>query len=206
MLNLAHPASASRPRSQRLTAFPTPGDPRRRPLVQFEWDEKMEEADNKKASRRSRRKQKMGGYRGIAAPAASGGSSNGTAVVPGEDGSARVPGVVTLNPKMYWMPVSRVDLGVGRVVRGSREKSCILLSLWWRWLASLGADGMRRSKGWKPSFFFLAFATKLSRACGLPWVYHIITTVLLFSVDLLCALVVFPLHSFDQYTERVQNS
>lgn len=75
------------PTLRRLTAFPTPGDPRRRPVVQFEWDEKKSDVDGKRSSR-SRRKS---GYQGLGG-------------VPREDG--RVPGVITLNPKMYWMPVS----------------------------------------------------------------------------------------------------
>ena len=85
--------SPSPPR--RLTAFPTPGDPRRRPLVQFDWDEERAERD-KKASR-SRRK---GAYHHDGLGGAAAGAGVGVGV------PAREDGVVTLNPKMYWMPVS----------------------------------------------------------------------------------------------------
>eukprot|EP00903_Cladosiphon_okamuranus_P005970 g5894.t1 len=67
----------------KLTAFPTPGDPRRRPLVQFDWDEERAERD-KKASR-SRRKR---AYR----------HENEN------DNGLGGTGVVRPNPKMYWMP------------------------------------------------------------------------------------------------------
>ncbi|CAM9489131.1 unnamed protein product, partial [Ectocarpus sp. 13 AM-2016] len=85
----------------KLTAFPTPGDPRRRPLVQFDWDE-SENVDEKRAARSRRRKGAAAsrGYRGISEGVAREGGGAGGA----GGGAGGVPGVITLNPKMHWMP------------------------------------------------------------------------------------------------------